>query len=64
MKHYTIKFNDWLNGDNSPRIIEFTNDGQFTKNSLTGKTVPQNEDMFEETIKSYLNNENNELIND
>lgn len=64
MKHYTIKFNEWLNEDNSPRIITFTNDGQFTKNSLTGNIVPQNEDMFEETVKTYLNNENCELIND
>lgn len=64
MKEYTIKFNEWLNEDHSPRVIRFTNDGQFTKNSLTDNIVPQNEDMFEETVKAYLNNENCELIND
>lgn len=64
MKEYTIKFNEWLNDDNSPRIIKFANNGQFTTNNLTDNIVPQNEDMFEETVKSYLNNENCELIND
>ena len=64
MKEYTIRFNEWLNEDNSPRVITFTNDGQFTRNNLTGRIVPQNEEMFEETIKAYLNNENCELIND
>lgn len=64
MKHYTIKFNEWLNEDNSPRIITFTNDGKFTRNSATSHVVPQNEEIFEGTIKTYLNNENCELIND
>jgi hypothetical protein len=64
MKEYTIRFNEWLNEDNSPRVIRFTNDGQFTRNNLTDRIVPQNEEMFEETIKAYLKNENCDLIND
>lgn len=62
MKEYTIKFNNWLDGDNNQRVIKFTNDGQFTRNSVTSTVIPQNDDMFEETIKAYLNNENCELI--
>lgn len=62
MKEYTIKFNNWLDGDNNPRVIKFTNDGQFTRNSMTSTVIPQNDDMFEETIKAYLDNENCELI--
>ncbi|MBQ2175581.1 MAG: hypothetical protein II453_11140 [Alphaproteobacteria bacterium] len=63
MKEYTIKFNDWHpEGTASPRVIKFTNDGQFTRNSVTSHEVPQNEEMFEDTIKAYLNNENCELI--
>jgi hypothetical protein len=62
MKEYTIKFNNWLDGDNNPRVIKFTNDGQFTRNSVTSTVIPQNDDMFKETIKAYLNNENCELI--
>ena len=62
MKEYTIKFKDWLSETNSPRVIKFTNDGQFTRNSVTSHVVPQNEEMFEDTIKAYLDNENCELI--
>ena len=63
MKEYTIKFNDWLDDYNNPRVIKFTNDGQFTRNSVTSTVIPQNEEMFEEAIQTYLNNENCELIN-
>lgn len=63
MKEYIIKFNDWHSeGTTTPRVIKFTNDGQFTRNSMTSTVIPQNDDMFEETIKAYLNNENCELI--
>ena len=62
MKEYTIKFKDWLSETKSPRVIKFTNDGQFTRNSTTSHVVPQNEEMFEDTIKAYLDNENCELI--
>lgn len=64
MKKYTIKFNGWLGETNSPRVITFTNDGQFTTNSMTSKVIPQNEEMFEDAIQAYLNNENCELIHD
>ena len=64
MKEYTIKFKDWLNDDNYPRVIKFTNDGQFTRNSMTSTVIPQNEEMFEASIKAYLDNENCELIHE
>jgi hypothetical protein len=64
MKEYTIKFNDWHpDGTASPLVVTFTNDGQFTRNSMTSAVIPQNEEMFEETIKTYLKDKNNELIN-
>jgi hypothetical protein len=63
MKEYTIKFHDWHSeGTTTTRVIKFTNDGQFTRNSMTSTAIPQNDDMFEEAIKAYLNNENCELI--
>ena len=63
MKEYTIKFNDWhSDGTTTPLVIKFTNDGQFTRNSVTSTVIPQNDDMFEEAIQAYLNNENCELI--
>ena len=63
MKEYTIKFNEWNSGDTTaPRVIKFTNDGQFTRNSMTSTVIPQNEEMFEAAIKAYLDNENCELI--
>lgn len=64
MKEYTIKFKDWLSETKSPRVIKFINDGQFTRNSVTSHVVPQNEEMFEDTIKAYLDNENCELIHE
>lgn len=63
MKEYTIKFNDWHSEDTTaPLVVKFTNDGQFTRNSMTSTVIPQNEEMFEECIKNYLDNENCELI--
>jgi hypothetical protein len=63
MKEYTIKFNDWhSDGTTTPLVIKFTNDGQFTRNNITSTVIPQNDDMFEEAIQAYLNNENCELI--
>ena len=61
MKVYTIKFNDWH--PDGTLVITFANDGQFTRNSVTSAVIPQNDDMFEETIKTYLKDKNNELIN-
>lgn len=60
MKEYTIKFNDWH--PDGILVITFANDGQFTRNSVTSAVIPQNDDMFEETIKTYLKDKNNELI--
>jgi hypothetical protein len=63
MKEYTIKFNDWHSeGTTTPRVITFTNDGQFTRNSVTSQVIPQNEEMFLKTINTYLDDKNNELI--
>lgn len=63
MKEYTIKFNNWhSDGTTSTLVITFANDGQFTRNSMTSAVIPQNDDMFEETIKTYLKDKNNELI--
>jgi hypothetical protein len=64
MRKFTIKFNNWLDDYNSPRVITFTNDGQFTRNSVTSQVIPQNEEMFLKTINTYLDDKNNELIVD
>lgn len=64
MKEYTIKFKNWLTETRSPRVIKFTNDGQFTRNSVTSTVIPQNDDMFEASIKAYLDNEDCELIHE
>lgn len=64
MKEYTIKFKNWLAETRSPRVIKFTNDGQFTRNSMTSTVIPQNDDMFEASIKAYLDNEDCELIHE
>jgi len=60
MKEYTIKFNNWY--PDGILVITFTNDGQFTRNNMTSAVIPQNDEMFEETIKTYLKDKNNELI--
>lgn len=36
------------------RIITFTNDGEFTTNSETDHKVPQNEEIFNGCIDTYI----------
>lgn len=60
MKTITIKFKGW----NGVDTVTFTNDGQFTRNSLTDTVVPQNQEQFEHCINNYLSNENAQIVND
>lgn len=65
MKSYKLKF-DWREPDGTvtQRTITFTNDGRFTRNSVTDHVIPQNEEQFELGMQTYIKNENATVIND
>lgn len=56
MKHRTLKFPAWKDPDGPTHemVITFHNDGQFTTNSINFHKIPQNEDVFDKTIDTYI----------
>ena len=63
-KTVTLKFNNWTDENGTrEKVITFTNDGWFTKNSVTSNTIPQNEEMFEAAMQAYIDNDGAIKIN-
>lgn len=53
---YTLLFPAWRYPGCAPqqRVITFTNDGQYTTNSVTSLVIPMNEETFTDCIKAYV----------
>lgn len=60
----TIKFPSWTDNNGTyEKVVTFTNDGFFTTNSTTSLRIPQTTDMFEASIKAYVDNDGAVIIN-
>jgi hypothetical protein len=60
----TIKFPCWTDSNGTyEKVVTFTNDGFFTTNSTTSLRIPQTTDMFEASIKAYVDNDEALIIN-
>lgn len=53
---YTLLFPNWKDPGCAPqqKVITFTNDGQYTTNSVTSLVIPMNEETFTDCIKTYV----------